>query len=174
MDEEVIVQRCRKGDLTAYRLLYDRYSHTFLRTALRMLSRQQDAEDAVQETFLKLHRGIHHYRSGSKLSSYMFRILLNCCYDILRKRGKESTGDPELAGLSSHPTSELRFSIEQAIAALPAKMRACFILFAVEGLKLEEIAQVMETSAGGVKANIHRARAKLRDWLSASRQEVPT
>lgn len=70
MDEEAIVQRCKEGDLMAYRLLYERYEQPFLRTAYRMLGRQQDAEDAVQDTFLKLHRGIRHYKCGSRFSTY--------------------------------------------------------------------------------------------------------
>ena len=58
MDFEAIVQRCKEGDMTAYYLLYERFEQPFLHTAIRMLGRQQDAEDAVQETFLKLFRGI--------------------------------------------------------------------------------------------------------------------
>jgi len=172
MDEEAIVQRCKEGDLMAYRLLYERYEQPFLRTAYRMLGRQQDAEDAVQDTFLKLHRGIRHYKCGSRFSTYFFRILLNSCYDILRKRGLEMIKDFDKSGPSHHSTTELRHSIAEAIASLPDQMRACFVLFAVEERRQDEIAQILGISVGTVKASIHRARAKLRTWLSVSGKEV--
>jgi len=172
MDEEAIVQKCKEGDLNAYRLLYERYEQPFLRTAFRVLGRQQDSEDAVQETFLRLHRGIHHYKSGSRFSTYFFRILLNSCYDILRKRSPELNRDFDLARLSHHSSTEVRQSIEQAIASLPDQMQACFTLFAVEQFKQDEIAQILGISVGTVKASIHRARIKLRSWLSESRKEM--
>lgn len=171
MDEEAIVRKCQRGDLKAYRMIYKRYEQPFLRTAFRMLGRQQEAEDALQDTFLKLYRRIHHYKSGSRFSTYIFRILINSCYDMLRKRSPEVSVDLDQAGLFHNPSSELRHSIEEAVAALPDQMRACFILSAIEGFKQEEIAQVLEINIGTVKATIHRAKAKLRTWLSASRKE---
>lgn len=171
MDEEAVVQRCQRGDLMAYRMIYERYEQPFLRTAFRLLGRQQEAEDAVQDTFLKLCRGIHHYKSGSRFSTYIFRILINSCYDMLRKRNPEVSVDLDQAGHYHQTSGELRHFIEEAIAALPDQMRVCFVLSAVEGFKQEEIAQVLEINVGTVKATIHRAKAKLRTWLSASRKE---
>ena len=174
MDEEAIVQRCKEGDLMAYRLLYERYEQPFLRTATRMLGRQQEAEDAVQETFLKLHRRIQHYKSGSRFSTYFFRILINSCYDMLRKRGPESSGESDLSFISHHSPREtgLRASIEEAITSLPERMRDCFVLFAVEEFRMDEIAQILQISIGTVKASIHGARMKLRSWLSDSPEET--
>jgi RNA polymerase sigma-70 factor (ECF subfamily) len=173
MDEEAIVQRCKEGDLMAYRLLYERYEQPFLRTASRMLGRQQEAEDAVQETFLKLHRGIRGYKKGSKFSTYFFRILINSCYDILRKRGPEESGDFDPSAVAYHPPREtgLRASIEEAISSLPERMRVCFVLFVVEEFRMDEIAKILQVSIGTVKASIHRARMKLRSWLSDSPEE---
>ena len=171
MDEEVIIEKCKQGDLMAYRMIYERYEKPFLRTAFRMLGRQQEAEDAVQDTFLKLYRGIHHYRAGTRFSSYLFRILINSCFDVLRKRSPEVSLDPDKAGHYHQPYSETRHSIKEAIASLPDQMRACFVLFAVEGFKQEEIAEVLEIKIGTVKATIHWAKARLRTWLSASRME---
>lgn len=174
MDEEATIKKCKEGDMTAYRLLYERYEQPFLRTAIRMLGQQQEAEDAVQEAFLKLHRGIQNYKSGSRFSTYFFRILINSCYDILRKRSSASSREFDVNDLAHHPSdvTGLRVSMEEAISSLPERMRVCFELFAVEGLKMEEIAQVLEISIGTVKASIHRARVKLRAWLSDSREET--
>jgi len=171
-EEQEILQRCRRGDLPAYRLIFERYEQPFLRTAWRLLGRRQEAEDAVQETFLKFHRRIGQYREGSKFSTYFFRILINTCTDILRKRRREPAGpleEPVTGASSSH---ELRHSIERAIDGLPERMRSCFLLFAVEELSQEEIAGILEISVGAVKANIHHARVKLRESLAASRREV--
>jgi RNA polymerase sigma-70 factor (ECF subfamily) len=172
VDEENIVERCRRGDLAAYRALYDRFEQPFLRTALRMLGRPQDAEDAVQEAFLKLHRGIHLYREGSRFSTYFFRILMNTCADILRKRRREPAGTVDPGEAGGADGAELRHSIEQAIDRLPGKMRACFVLFAVEEIGQEDIARILDISLGAVKANVHHARAKLRKALDASRREA--
>jgi RNA polymerase sigma-70 factor (ECF subfamily) len=174
MDEEELVRRCREGDLMAYRLLYERYEQPFLRTALRLLGRRQDAEDAVQETFLKLYKNVRHYRSGSNFSTYFFRILINSCTDILRLKRPETALEADSPAFGRQDAHELRYSIEQAIARLPGQMRTCFVLFAVEGLAQEEIARILDISVGAVKAHIFRAKASLRGLLSPARQEVET
>ena len=172
MDEESIIQRCQEGDLMAYRVIYERYEQPLLRTALRILGQKQDAEDAAQEAFLKIFRGINNYRRGSKFSTYLFRILLNSCFDILRKRGRAEFKDMETEDLPFYPRHESSFNIERAIDSLPQQMRICFVLFAVEEFELEEIAQVLNKSLGTVKAAVHRAKAKLRFLLSDSGMEV--
>jgi RNA polymerase sigma-70 factor (ECF subfamily) len=174
LDEEDLIRRCQEGDLMAYRSLYERYEQPFLRTALRLLGRRQDAEDAVQEAFLKFYKKVDHYRGGSNFSTYFFRILINCCYDILRLRRPETALDDVSSGLGRDSAPELRYSLDRAIAALPKQMRACFVLFAVEDLRQEEIAQILEISVGAVKAHVHRAKARLRARLSLSSEEVET
>jgi RNA polymerase sigma-70 factor (ECF subfamily) len=172
MDEESIIRRCQEGDLMAYRAIYERYEQPLLRTALRVLSQKQDAEDAVQEAFLKLHRSINNYKKGSKFSTYLFRILLNSCFDILRKRNRAGFNTREIEDLPYYPSHESYFNIERAIEALPQQMRICFILFAVEEFGQEEIAQILNKSLGTVKATVHRAKARLRSLLSDSGMEV--
>jgi RNA polymerase sigma-70 factor (ECF subfamily) len=174
MDEEAIIERCREGDLAAFRRLYERYEQPLLRTASRLLGRRQDAEDAVQETFIKLYRRIDLFQSGSKFSTYLFRILINTCTDILRKRTPETALDPDREDPGARSGHELRFSLEEAILSLPDRMRACFVLFAVEELDQAEIARILEISVGAVKAHVHRARIRLRDWFSFSREEAAT
>jgi RNA polymerase sigma-70 factor (ECF subfamily) len=167
-DEERVIERCRSGDLSAYRELYDRYGQPLLRTAVRLLGRPQEAEDAVQETFMKLFRGIEGFRSGARFSTYLFQILNNTCLDMLRKRkpaGGDSVEAESLGAASSH---ELGHSLAQAVDSLPTQMKACFLLFAVEQFSQEETAKILGVSVGTVKTNVHRARKKLREWLAAS------
>ena len=166
MDENEVVERCRAGDLAAYKQVYDRYSQPLLRTANRMLGRPQEAEDAVQETFLKLYRRISTFRSGARFSTFLFEILNNTCIDALRKRRPqdESAEAERLPAASSH---ELRYSLAEAIESLPLRMRSCFVLFAVERYSHEETAAILGVDPGTVKANVHRARMKLKARLAA-------
>lgn len=158
-------------------MIYDRYKHPLLSTALRMLGQQQDAEDAVQMTFLKLYRGIQKYNYRAKFSSYLFRILINVCFDLGRKKNRRSRMsarlfETEKVSVRSH--HEEKILLEEAIQALPERQRACFVLYAVEELKLEEIAEVLDISLGGVKSNIFHAKLRLRAALMNFRlQESP-
>jgi RNA polymerase sigma-70 factor (ECF subfamily) len=169
MEEDEVIERCRRGDLAAYQMIYERYEQPLLRTARRMLGRAQDAEDAVQDTFLKLYRGIHGFKRGARFSTYLFRILLNACYDLLRKKDRADFKDIDADHLPVHSSHEVRHSLAEAVAMLPRQMKACFVLFAVEEFTTEEVARILDVSAGSVKTNVHRARQKLRAWLSESR-----
>ncbi len=166
MDEEQTIERCRAGDLAAYRQIYDRYGQPLLRTAARMLGRPQEAEDAVQETFLKLFRGINGFRSGSRFSTYLFQILHNTCLDMLRRR-KPAVEVSEMDALGARPSHELAHSLAQAVDSLPEQMRASFVLFAIEEYSQEEVAEILGVSVGTIKASVHRARKKLRAWLGS-------
>jgi len=170
IDEERMIAMCRQGDPAGYRLVYDRYSGPLLRTALRMLGRLEEAEDAVQETFLKLFRGIKGFRSGARFSTYLFQILVNTCIDAIRRRKPANTPaayTPEVESLTAPSGHELRHSLAEAVASLPGQMRASFVLFAIEEFTQAEIAGMLGISEGAVKTHVFRARRKLRAWLAA-------
>jgi RNA polymerase sigma-70 factor (ECF subfamily) len=168
MEEDETIEACKRGDMAAYQRIYERYEQPLLRTACRMLRRQEDAEDAVQETFLKLHRGINGFRSGARFSTYLFRILLNTCYDVLRLRNKAGFEDLDADLLPHYSSHEAEHSLKEAVEALPRQMKACFVLFAVEEFTQDEVARILDISVGSVKVNVHRARQKLRGWLAVS------
>lgn len=153
-------------------MIYEHYRQPLLRTALRMLKNLQDAEDAVQTTFVKLYKGIAHFKFRSKFSTYLFRILINTCFDMLNSTKKREAGPLSDSDSSHQPDTELLTSIEMAIDKLPTQMRACFVLFAVEEFKQKEIARILDLSIGGVKANIYHAKCRLRDMLSGSIEEA--
>jgi RNA polymerase sigma-70 factor (ECF subfamily) len=168
-DEERVVSRCLEGDLAAYRELYERFEQPLLRTAFRMLHRMEDAEDAVQEAFLRLFRGIQGYKKGSRFSTYLFRILINSCFDLLRKRQKSlAFTEADLEKLPAPAVRAAEHNLERIIDRLPVRMRTCFVLFAVEEFSQEEIAAMLSISVGSVKTNVHRARQKLQAWLAAA------
>jgi RNA polymerase sigma-70 factor (ECF subfamily) len=149
----------------AFKQVYDRYGQPLLRTAARILGKPQEAEDAVQETFLKLFRGIGGFHSDARFSTYLFQILHNTCMDVLRKR-KPAAAIGEMNVLGAPSSHELAHSLAQAVDGLPRQMRSCFVLFAVEEYSQEEVADILGVSVGTVKASVHRARNKLRAWLS--------
>ena len=131
MDERRIIERCQNNDIRAFQMIYERYGQALLHTAQRLLKRRQDAEDAVQVTFVKLYRGIHRYHFGAPFSTYLFRILINVCYDMLRK--SKRAGEESLENREPSETTAFheKMEIEHAVESLPPKMKACFVLFAV-------------------------------------------
>lgn len=167
-NEPEIVRRCQSGELTAFRQIYDTFSQTFLRVALRLLGNQADAEDAVQASFLKLYRGIGRFRRESAFGTYFMRILLRVCFDLMRRRQRFQTETlTENPGLPvNNPDFDLKLDLQHALTRSPQRMRVCFVLFAVEGLKQEEIATILKISVGGVKSNIFQAKSRLRRWLA--------
>jgi len=164
-----LVTRCQRGDMQAYQALFHRFEQPMLRLGLRMLGQQQDAEDAVQTTFLRLHKSIHGFAFRSTIGTYLFRIMMNTCLDMLKKR-KQLLVPDQTAEPSYTPQETLRLKLEQQITKLPDRMRACFVMFAVEGFKQQEIADVLSLSIGTVKAHIHEAKQRLRAALFQSEQ----
>lgn len=170
IDEEQMIALCRQGDLAGYRLVYDRYSGPLLRVAHRLLGSAQDAEDAVQETFLRLFRGIGGFRSGARFSTYLFQILHNTCIDFVRKRkpARYDISDAAAAeGLAVPASHEMGYALAQAVDRLPGKMKAAFVLFAVEEFSQDEAAAILGITAGALKKHVHRARRRLRAWLGS-------
>ena len=172
VQEDQIIKDCQNNDIGAYKMIYDRYKQPLLHTALRIMGQQQDAEDAVQMTFIKLYKGIQNYHFGSRFSTYLFKILINTCFDILRKKGRFKTADIDLNIISTNSSPDKKIYLEDAILKLPERMRACFVLYAVEGVPQNEIAAIMKLSLGGVKSNVYHAKAKLRALLSGPAAEV--
>lgn len=141
--------------------------------ARNLLGRESDAEDAVQEAFLKVYRGAASFRGSSSLSTWIYRILVNTCYDVLRRRqrhpedaldsgagGSESSALPAAAG--DHP---LRIAIEQSLSRLAPRQRAVFLLSAVEGFSHREIAGVLDVSEGASRTLLFEAKRRLQDLL---------
>ena len=170
-NEIEVLHQCQKGDLRAYEKIYRHFEQPMLRMAQRMLHNQNDAEDAIQVAFMKLYRGIHSYRFNAKFSTYLFRIVMNVCLDELKKRKIQTDLTLAESEMSYHPNDDLRMQLEEAIDQLPERMRACFVLFAVEEFPQAEIAEMLGLSIGAVKAQVYHAKVRLRTLLSDSSVE---
>jgi RNA polymerase sigma-70 factor (ECF subfamily) len=175
--DELLMRKVAKGDLAAFRLLMERWEGAAKRYAYRLFGDYQAAEDAAQETFVRLFRSAGRYEPTAKFSTYFYTVLGNHCRDRLRaarrrKAGGESIEDvfviddsvaaPE--ALSPEPrveTEEERALVREAIGELPEKLQEALSLREFEGLSYEEIAGAMGANLGEIKTWIHRGRKRL-------------
>jgi RNA polymerase sigma-70 factor (ECF subfamily) len=171
-----VAEGCRKGNLEAYEDLYRTQSAKMKSIALNLLGNSHDAEDVVQETFLKIHRGIRYFRGQSAFSTWTYRILINCCYDLRRRRmRRQETTEQDLvpenetfespAVSADHP---LRLMLERCVAQLTPHMRSVFLLYEVEGFKHSEIGAILGISEMASKNALYQGKRRLREMLSTS------
>jgi RNA polymerase sigma-70 factor (ECF subfamily) len=144
--------------------------------AMNLLGSRADAEDAVQEAFLKVYRGAARFRGGSALSTWAYRILVNTCYDMLRRgrRRPESPLPSEEAlprgGERDHP---LRLALERAVIRLEPRERAAFLLCEVEGFSHREASEILEVNENTSRTLLFRAKRRLQQELSAGGAFAP-
>ena len=175
-EDVALATACRAGDLRAYERLYVLYGARMKNLARNYLGNPIDAEDAVQDTFLKIQRSIGSFRGQSSFATWTFRILINTCYDARRKRTrkKEVANDetpespqPEPRAASSHPA--LRLALERALADLTAHQRDVFLLYEVEGFRHSEIAAMLAITETASKNTLFQAKKNLRQMLEPPR-----
>lgn len=160
-DESAVVAAVRRGDEEAFALLYRRFRPLVFRAALRIGGDADRAEDVVQETFLKVHAALADWRAEARLSTWIYRIAVNLALDERRRSARRpvlplpEVVAPQVADLGHHER------IDQAIAALPPRERAVFVLRHHEDLPLAEIAEVLGMALGTAKATLHHALIKL-------------
>ena len=178
MTDAATVSRARGGDADAFRLLVDRHSRVIFRVAYRMTGNEHDADDVVQETFLRAYRQLDHFEERANFGTWLHRIAINCSLDLLRSRGrhdKQYGGDPsdaELAVKSDAPQPDrLRLSVEmqehvaRALERLSGNERTAFMLRHFEGMPVEEIGKTLGIQVNAAKHTIFRAVKKLREAL---------
>jgi RNA polymerase sigma-70 factor (ECF subfamily) len=170
--ERELVARCRQGDESAFRDLVDHYSPMVLALAGRLAGPQR-AEDVAQETFLRVHRGLPHFRGDAKLSTWMYRIVANVAFEA---RGREHPRDVSLdddAAVAARfggrdrqfSDVELRDRLDKAMARLPAHYRVLVHGHYVKGIQYDALAESLGLPLGTVKTHLHRAKRLLRRAL---------
>jgi RNA polymerase sigma-70 factor, ECF subfamily len=179
--ELAAIEQVRAGDGEAFRLLVERYSRTIFRLTYRMTGNEQDAEDMVQETFLRAYRQIHSYDSRAGFGTWLFRIATNCSLDLLRRRGvRRESQEPvfeddgrkmEVPSTAPSPerlaiSGQIRRRLRVALAQLSPAERAAFILRHFEGVPIEEISRALGHSNSAARQSVFRAAAKLRRALA--------
>ena len=144
--------------------------------AANLLGNVADAEDAVQEAMLKAYRAAPGFRGGASLSTWLYRILVNTCYDLLRKNRRRAEGPlPETIALEPVRDTDppLRLAIEAALARLDARERAAFLLCEVEGLSHREAGEILDVPEAASRGLLFRAKRRLQKTLSAAGAFLP-
>jgi RNA polymerase sigma-70 factor, ECF subfamily len=183
---EISIEALRLGDRREFARLVDAYSGPLYRLALKMLGNAPDAEDALQNTFLKAFQHVDTFEGRSKLSTWLYRIASNEALMLLRKRRPETTFsdmkaededdqnyDPvQLTDWCCLPEEEFlsaegRKALDRAVEHLPETLRIVFVLRDIEDLSIQETSQVLSLSETAVKTRLLRARLRLREELSS-------
>jgi len=183
--EPLNLKKLQSGDTEELTKMVQQYSGPIYRVALRMLNDQAEAEDVLQETFIKALRSLENFEGRSNLSTWLYRIAVNESLMVIRKRKPEismkqdDAGDEENEGISVSQivdwcclpeseflTNETRGVLADAIQKLSENLRTVFILRDIEGLSIIETAQALELTETNVKTRLLRARMKLREELS--------
>lgn len=181
MDERELIARLQKRDEAAFEELIRQYEKKVYTLCFRMCGNSEDAEEAAQDAFLALWRGIDRFRQESSLSTWIYRLATNACIDTLRRRKKQSGSvsldDEELfvdaVDTSPQPQEtvehrETQKLLQEGLSALPEEYRKVLILREIEGLSYTEIAESASIELGTVKSRISRGRSLLRNFLSGN------
>ncbi|MEM8884519.1 MAG: sigma-70 family RNA polymerase sigma factor [Planctomycetota bacterium] len=184
-NEADLLARLRAGDDEAFAELVSENTPRLLAVARRFMRNEEDARDAVQEGFLSAFKSIDRFEGGSKLSTWLHRIVVNACLMKLRSKkrkpersiedllpGYQSDGHPEQffepwreTGEDAAARNEERELVRKYIDQLPDNYRNVLLLRDIEGIDTEETAQMLDLTPGAVKTRLHRARLALRELL---------
>jgi RNA polymerase sigma-70 factor (ECF subfamily) len=179
-DDAADVDAARTGDGAAFRRLVERHSRNVFRLAFRMTGSEHDAEDVVQETFLKAYRRLDQFESRAHFGTWLHRVAANCAWDLLRSRRRRSeepldadAGEGAAGILPANDPSphrlalsaEVRARVEGAMARLSPMERAAFVLRHHQGMSIREIGAALDLDVSATKQSIFRAVRKMRQAL---------
>ncbi len=186
-DVSALVERSRRGDVEAFEALARHYKDKIYSYICRTIGDAGEAEDLTQEVFVRAFTSVARFRGASSFQTWLYRIATNICVDTLRRRRRTeqhafSLDEPltteddaverEIADASRSPqvlaeTGELQQQVRRAIASLSEKLRTVVVLFDLQGLSYEQIAEIVDCPVGTVKSRLFNARVQLRDKLSS-------
>lgn len=169
-----LTERIRAGDGMAFDELYRHHATRLYNLAYRMAGAAGDAEDLVQDIFLLAYRKLGSFRGESSLGTWLYRLAMNHCLDVLRSRqarmGQQTDSlDEETAHVPVARTTlgaVSRIDLERAIGQLPPACRAAFLLHDVEGFGHQEVGTILGISEGTSKSQVHKARLRIRAYLT--------
>jgi RNA polymerase sigma-70 factor, ECF subfamily len=189
--EKRLISAAQRGDLEAFNQLILRYQNLLFGIALRLLNDEDVASDAVQEALISAFRRFHTFR-GDSLRSWLARVVVNACYDEMRKKRRQHSvaleqynaeGDEIetsywLVDTQTNPelqfeTSELEGAIQKSLNKLPPIYRLILVLVDIEGLSYEEAAMAAHVPVGTVKSRLARARLQMQKSLQAAGELLP-
>jgi len=182
-----LVQRVQAGDTAAFRALFDKYHRRAFAVAMGVVKNEDDALDAVQEAFVKVHKNIHKFQGSSSFYTWLYRIVMNVSIDHIRRTSRRKNLDfderalheeSEVAGdgalvpsvTNANPGKaalrrELGSAIQAALQELPEHHRAVIILREIEGMSYEQMAETLDVPKGTVMSRLFHARKKMQASL---------
>ena len=174
-DLEIIIE-AKKGNLAAFRLLVENHQTFVYRVAFRLLSNKEEAEDAVQECFIRVWKNLKRFNVNKKLTTWLYCIITNLCYDRLRRAQRRNKGlsyhSTDLSLLEDNNNPEKIFNnkhllgiIKKLVYTLPPKQKIVFILRDLEDRDINNVADILNLSHKSVKSNLYFARKQLRTKL---------
>jgi RNA polymerase sigma-70 factor (ECF subfamily) len=166
--------RIRAGDGGAFEELYQRHATRLYNLAYRMAGGPTEAEDLLQDIFLLAYRKLGSFRGDSSLGTWLYRLAMNHCLDVLRSRQArmgqqtDSLDEEGAVQVAAAPATGAvnRMDLERAIETLPPACRAAFLLHDVEGFGHEEVGSILGISEGTSKSQVHKARLRIRQYLT--------
>lgn len=182
--DEELVRRFRDGDAAAFGALVERHQRRVYNLALRMTGREEDARDATQDAFLAALRKLHGFRGEAAFTTWLHRVTVNACYDLLRKRSRaplpleRSDGEdrppvPEPAAADHAERVDLALDVRRALLRVPEEFRAVLVLCDVQDLSYEQAAAALGVPVGTVKSRLHRGRVALGRLLVERERPAP-
>lgn len=173
-EDAAAVSRARDGDSEAFRSLVERHSRLVFRVAYRMTGNEADAEDVVQETFLRAYRQLGRFESRANFGTWVYRIAVNCAIDYMRAKPKRESAEEDetlerKAGDTGAPDAEqmvlageIGARVQAALSRLSDMERAAFVMRHYHGFSIEEIGRALGLKTNATKHSIFRAVRKMR------------
>ena len=184
--DELLLRRAQSGDPEAFERLMEPLEQLVWRVCWHYTGNREAAEDCGQEAMIRIWRNLANYRGECALESWVYRIAANCCMDWLRKKKRDQSVSMEpmveqgFDPADDSPGTEEqvvakdeRQRLREAIALLPEDQREALILTQLEKVPYEEAARALSVSEGTVKSRVNRAKARLKEILSAERELSP-
>lgn len=184
--DAVLVQRARDGEYAAFEALFERHRTLVYRFAYQMTGKRDDAEDMVQEAFVRAYQHLARYRDEAKFTTWLLRIVTNLCTDQARMSNRRNALEQQEAagaldwmtlGSQDDPVENLegdrrKLALRKALAALPLHHRTMIVLRDLEERDYPDIAAIVSCTVGGAKLRVLRARRALRDRIAPLLEEV--
>ncbi len=173
MQEADLIRRAQSGDSDSFSMLIETHEKRIYNVAYKFMQNEPDAQDAAQDTIIKMYTNIGKFNFKSSFLTWAYRVCANTCLDLLRKKKPDvqveeyvnvvesKTGNPE----NETVNNELSRNISRCIKSLAQKYMAVLVLKDIEGMRYEEIAQILKISVGTVKSRLSRAREKVRSEM---------
>jgi RNA polymerase sigma-70 factor (ECF subfamily) len=176
-NDEELVRGAVDGDSRAFAELMQRHERRIYNLCLRMTGNPDDASDATQDAFLTAFRKLSSFRGQAKFTTWLHRVAINACYDLLRKRSRApqlaSSEQQEAVVQSAAPTADHAdevagtLDVARALATVPEEFRAALVLHDVQDVPVQEVAEILGVAVGTVKSRLHRGRVALARGLRA-------